>query len=251
MAEQRNISKVRTNESDKEQTAGALQSSLSVELHSIYAVRLWEGRPRSSSGRGQNKSVKHAIMSMPQAIKKAGVIYFDSLSDNPYADEAMLKIEESLTEAGDRIHSYVTDLEKIIKSVPSTVSFTDVISSSPLNIGVFSRSPLGYRCVWLLVGYDQMALKAFQAAHYGLISRNQRDDYLRHGAHLIRKIYGILRPYSTIAVTRRDLSQQTKAGISAIEQLGHPNPDVLSGKKRSTFSPPLKTGKIREKAKKS
>ena len=220
--------------------AGGLTSSLSVELHSLYAIRLWEGRPREEAGSDNDKKRKHSIMSMPQAIKRAGVIYYDSMSDNPYADMAMVRVESLINEASERIHQRVSELEAILKAVPRTVSLTEINSSSPLEIGVFSRSPLGYRCVWLLVGYDEMALKAFQAAHYGLISRNRRDDLLSEGAHLVRRVYGVLRTYRTVKVTRQDLMTNSKAATDAITRFGEVDADIISGKTRSSFSPPLK-----------
>ncbi|EDD5229972.1 PFL_4669 family integrating conjugative element protein [Klebsiella pneumoniae] len=225
---------------------GGLTSTLKIEIHSNYAIRLWEGRPQSQAKEGAKKS-KHAIMSMPQAIKRSGVIYQDSLADNPWADEAMFKVEILLNAAGKHIQSQVEELEVILKSVPPAVSFSDIVSTSPLNIGVFSRSPLGYRCVWVLVGYDQMALKAFQAAHFGLISRNRRDELLSHGAHLIRKVYGVLRLYRTFKVTRSDIAAQTNAAQQAEEKLGKIDPDILSGNNRSSFSPPLRKAMQEEK----
>ncbi len=43
---------------------GGLTSSLKIEIHSNYAIRLWEGRPQAQAKEGVKK-VKHAIMSMP------------------------------------------------------------------------------------------------------------------------------------------------------------------------------------------
>ncbi|MCX8959068.1 TIGR03761 family integrating conjugative element protein [Erwinia psidii] len=225
---------------------GGLTSSLNIAIHSNYAIRLWEGRVQTPVKEGEKK-VRHAIMSMPQAIKRSGVIYQDSLADNPWADQTMYRVEMLLKEAGEYIQSRVEELQTILTSVPAAVSLSEIASSTPLNIGVFSRSPLGYRCVWVLVGYDQMALKAFQAAHYGLISRNRRDELLSHCAHLIRKVYGVLRPYRTVKVTRYDLALQTPEALQATEKLGFPDADILSGKKRSSFSPSLKTSVVEKK----
>ncbi len=89
--------------------------------------------------------------------------------------------------------------------------------------------------------------KAFQAAHYGLISRNRRDELLSHCAHLIRKVYGVLRLYRTVKVNRADIAIQTKEAQQAIEKLGMPDTDILTGKKRSSFSPPLRKAVQEEK----
>ncbi|UAN63367.1 PFL_4669 family integrating conjugative element protein [Serratia sp. JSRIV006] len=217
--------------------AGALKSSLSIELHSHYAIRLWEGRKRADLSPEKRK--RPEILSMPQAIFRAGIATRDSAADNPYADAVLLKLEQILALSTDKVQQYVRQLEEILKCVPCHITLGDIASLEPLNISVYSRSPLGYRCVWLLVGYDQLALKAFQAFHYGLISRSQRDRVLSDGGYAVRRVYGVIQPYKTINVTRHDILTKTLTGLDAIERLGEPEPDVMSGKQRSSFSPPL------------
>ena len=164
--------------------AGALKSTLTVQLHTQYAILLWEGRQR------EKESNKPQIVSMPQVIARAGKINADSNTDNPYADSAMLSLEQAIERGTARLQGAVAGLDAVLSSLPGQVSMSQVSSVSPLNIGVFSRTPLGYRCVWLLVGFDQLAMKAFQAWHYGLISRQKRDDLLSQGGHWVRQVYG-------------------------------------------------------------
>ncbi len=83
-------------------------------------------------------------------------------------------------------------------------------------------------------------MKTFQAFHYGLISRAERDAFLHNGSRAIRQIYGIVRSYRSLAVSRSDISEKTPAGLEAIKLLGEPHPDILSGKLRSLFSLPLR-----------
>ncbi|MGP1065260.1 PFL_4669 family integrating conjugative element protein [Serratia sp. CY56810] len=217
--------------------AGALKSTLTVQLHTQYAILLWEGRQRDKEAN------KPQIVGMPQVIARAGKINADSNDDNPYADHAMLLLEEAIERGTGRLQSAVADLEKTLSSLPGQVSMSEVASVSPLNIGVFSRTPLGYRCVWLLVGFDQLAMKAFQAWHYGLISRQKRDDLLSQGGHWVRQVYGVVQQYRSVAATRDDIRLQTPAGIDAVKRLGPPDADIMSGAKRSAFSPALRPAK--------
>nr|WP_159465053.1 TIGR03761 family integrating conjugative element protein [Scandinavium goeteborgense] len=212
---------------------GALKSTLTVQLHTQYAILLWEGRQR------EKESNKPQIVSMPQVIARAGKINADSNADNPYADGAMLLLEQVIERGTTRLQIAVAELDTVLSSLPGQITMSEVSSVSPLNIGVFSRTPLGYRCVWLLVGFDQLAMKAFQAWHYGLISRQKRDDLLSQGGHWVRQVYGVVQQYRSVAVTRDDVRLQTQVGIDAVKRLGEPAEDIMSGTSRSSFSPPL------------
>ena len=52
--------------------AGALQSSVNILLHTHYAIRLWEGRKRDAPDDTGVKKKRPEIISMPQAIARAG-----------------------------------------------------------------------------------------------------------------------------------------------------------------------------------
>ncbi|HAG5565791.1 TPA: TIGR03761 family integrating conjugative element protein [Salmonella enterica] len=222
----------------KEVRAGALHSSLSILLHTHYAIRLWEGRKAEKvSGDGKPRP---GIISMPQVIARAGQATRDAERDNPWADMLLVRLEEALSQASEQIRQQVAGLEAVLNSIPGNIVISDIASSSPVNIGVFSSSPLGYRCVWLLVGYDELVMKAFHAFHYGLISRAQRDNILDTGGHAVRKVYGVAQSYKTVHATRQDILSGTEKGRVAVSRFGQPDPDIMSGKKRSVFSPPLK-----------
>lgn len=215
--------------------SGGLVSTLTIKLHSHYAIRLWEGRDRSDEKRNPDKRPK--IPGMPEAILRAGYAGRDAAAGNPYGDAFLMKLEEAINLATERVEEQVGIIQKITAAVPAGITLSEVTSSEPLNLDVFSRSPLGYRCVWLLVHYDQLALKAFQAFHYGLVSRSQRDQFLDKGSKAIRVVYGLIKDYRTVPVTYEDITRKTARGLEAIKRLGEPDPDVMSGKKRSSFSP--------------
>ncbi|EOC0699181.1 PFL_4669 family integrating conjugative element protein [Salmonella enterica subsp. enterica serovar Kokomlemle] len=224
--------------------AGALRSAMSVSLNTHYAIRLWEGRYpeyRGNKGGRQKESSRHRslIFSMPGFIQKAGRINQDSASDNPWADAKMLELENLINAAIEKMQEELDGLKKVMSMVPAQVTISDITSVSPLNIGVFSRTPVGYRCVWLLVGFDQLAMQAFQAAHYGIISRRELNSCLGRGGYLVRQIYGAAQKYRYLPVTREDIAVNNDKAREAIKLFGKIDPDILSGKKRSSWSPPV------------
>ncbi|EDA0235327.1 TIGR03761 family integrating conjugative element protein [Salmonella enterica] len=223
-------------EKKSELRSGALRSSLAVELHTRYAILLWEGQYTKTREKDGRKVSHRRIMGMPYFLSLVNRINEDSLKDDPFADEKMYLLEQEFNRGTGRLEKLVTELDNILKNVPARISLSEALSVSPVNISVFSRTPVGYRCVWLLVGFDQLALKAFQASHYGLISHARRDEYLRMGAQSIHRAYGLVLGYRSSGITRRDILQNRSA---LTEQMASLDEDILLGKKRSSFSPPV------------
>ncbi|EJN5974424.1 TIGR03761 family integrating conjugative element protein [Salmonella enterica] len=216
--------------------SGALRSSLEVELHTRYAILLWEGQHTEKKEKDGRKVSHRRIMGMPYFLHLVNRINEDSLKDDPFADEKMYLLEQEFNRGSGTLEKLVTELDRILNNVPARISLSEALSVSPVNISVFSRTPVGYRCVWLLVGFDQLALKAFQASHYGLISHAQRDDYLRRGAQSIHRSYGLVLGYRSSGITRRDILQNSSVLTKQMTALDE---DILLGKKRSSFSPPV------------
>lgn len=140
-------------------TPGALRSELRIELHTRYAISLWQGR-RSSEG-------KSAIMGMPRFFQLAGRINQDSLTDNPWADATMLHLEKLIGVSHQQMQTLLDEVDALFADMPGSVKLTDCIAETPLNVAVHSHTPIGYRCVYLLVGFDQLALRVFQAHFLG------------------------------------------------------------------------------------
>jgi integrating conjugative element protein (TIGR03761 family) len=138
--------------SDKtEKKAGALHSELRIELHTQYAINTWSGRPVSTG--------KPSLIGMPLFFRLISRINRDSLADNPWADAALVEVETLLETASQQLQKWLNDIDALMVMLPANASVSGVTSTAPLNIGVHSHTPLGYRCVYLLVGFDQLILR--------------------------------------------------------------------------------------------
>ncbi|CNI78867.1 integrating conjugative element protein%2C PFL_4669 family [Yersinia similis] len=209
---------------------GVLRSELNIELHTFYAINTWTGRHRTEH--------KGGIIGMPRFFRLISNIHRDSIADNPYADAAMLCLEALIDDASRHIQ-YRLDAADILmaKQIPANITLSDPVSSEPLNIGVHSYTPLGYRCVYLLVGFDQLALRLFQLHHYGLISTQYRDHGLQEGGSQIRRIFTCAQSYRSISVSRTDIALNNDSALQAVKLLGNVDEAILLGEKRSRFSP--------------
>lgn len=221
---------------------GSLQSEMKIELHTNYAIGLWQGRRPEKAAEGN--TIRHGIIGMPQFFNRANIINQDSLRNNPWADEAMLRLEEKLSDAATAMKNLISKVNNEMELLPAGVTLSEVASVEPLDLQVFTRTPLGYRCVFLLVGFDQCAKKILQVSHYGLITRTQRDSYLSEGGRLLRQVYGSVLAYRHFEVSRLDAAENNEAWQKTCAEHGEPDVDVLLGNKRSVFSPQINEASV-------
>ncbi|MBS0057646.1 PFL_4669 family integrating conjugative element protein [Yersinia sp. Marseille-Q3913] len=220
-----------------ERTVGTLHSELRIDLHTYYAISIWHGRDRSER--------KGTIIGMPAFFRLVSSINRDSLADNPYADTVMYQLEKLIDEAHQNIKVLLDEANSLIAALPGSISLSDVVSKSPLNIGVYSHTPIGYRCVYLLIGFDQLALRLFQAYHYGFISLRRRNRLLKESGYHIRRIFTMAQHYRSFPVSRKDIAMNTGATDQAQLYFCELDEGVLLGKKRSRFSPSVNVESFR------
>lgn len=184
--------------SDKtEKKVGALHS----EPHTQYAINTWSGRPASEG--------KPSLIGMPLFFQLISRINRDSLAGNPWADTAQVGVETLLETASQQLQKCLKDIDALMAMLPTDAFVSGVTSTALLNIGVHGHTPQGYCCVYLLVGFDQLISRVFQAHHYGLISQKERKAWLHRGNHQIRHISLSLCINALIPLPARILPQIT------------------------------------------
>src|SRR5471030_21319 len=107
---------------------GVLHSDLKIELHTHYAIGLWQGRRAEKADKGTKE--KPAIMGMPLFLHLASRINQDSLKNNPWADAAMLALEEKITDASRTMSALINSLDIDMQLIPAGVTFTEPAVSS-------------------------------------------------------------------------------------------------------------------------
>lgn len=50
------------------------------------------------------------------------------------------------------IQKLLSEVEQQLVQLPAVAVISDISSTSPVDLAIFSKSPVGYKCVWLLVG---------------------------------------------------------------------------------------------------
>ncbi|MBE8612925.1 MULTISPECIES: PFL_4669 family integrating conjugative element protein [Morganellaceae] len=219
--------------------AGPLKSQLSLTIHTDVAIQLWNGRKRNNKSDSDNEK-RWLTPSVPLFLTTAARVTDDALKGLLFAEMWLYRLEQHLNSRGEQIYSLMQKMEDTLKIIPKNVNISEIESTAPVNLDVYSRTPVGYRCVWLLIGVDQLALKVLQAYHYGLVSRQLRDKTLDDACHQVRSILGMAFRYRQVLINRHNIDIHNDIYQQAVKVFGELDADIISGKKRSAFLPLLK-----------
>ncbi|RUT66521.1 TIGR03761 family integrating conjugative element protein [Morganella morganii] len=217
-------------------TSGPLRSSVTIELHTHLATRLWQGR------HAVPEEKIYAIIGMPRFLNIMNMLRLDSATDNPYADVWMLQLEERLFSAREEMNTLIDSMKTVFRQLPEMMTVESCLSVQPARFPVFAASQLGFIAVYLLTDFDQLMRQAQLAHHMALINRVELNDLRQRGGNLIRSIFVLAQRYRRIAVTRQDIYEGNARARAAEEQAGAGAvPDaIMDGSRRSTYAPPLR-----------
>ena len=228
-----------TEKSDNVLRAGPLKSQLQLEIHTDFAIQLWNGRKMNAKKHPKNEG-RWPTPSVPLFLSMAARISDDAFQGFVFAEMWLYRLEQKLEEGMQRVQAQLQEMETTLKFVPDNIHISGVSSTAPVNLDVFSRTPIGYRCVWLLVGVDQLVLKVLQAFHYGMLSRQLRDKILEDACHQVRRALNMAFRYRHTPINRNNLDIHNEDYRQAIKYFGELDNDIVKGKKRSAFLPALK-----------
>jgi integrating conjugative element protein (TIGR03761 family) len=210
---------------------GSLRSSITLTLHTHHAARIWHGR---SAREGV-----HSIMGMAGYISVTNLMKQTAAQDDPYADWAIVQLEEKLLRAKTGMLELAQQLDRIKQDLPPQVDMSDNLNIHPVTLPLFIGSQLGFLAVYLLTDYDTLVRRTLLAHHTALIGRGDMEAWIDDGAHLLRSLFGHAQRYRNTGVTRDDMAANNARALAAIDKWGLPPMDILEGHRRSQFAPPI------------
>ncbi len=77
--------------------------------------------------------------------------------------------------------------------LPATLDISENLSVTPVKVPLFISNPLGFKAVYLLTNYDELARRILLAQHVGLVGRRDMEVWLDEGASVLRSRVRILR----------------------------------------------------------
>lgn len=218
---------------------GPMRSSMQLTIHTYHASRMWFGRMPSEGRRG--------IMGLTGFLAITNRIIQGSIQDDPYSDWWMLRIEQKLNDIKQRLEAQKEQVKQVFESIPPTFTLSENLNLQPATVSIYANSPLGFLAVYLVADYDEIVRQTMLAHHVGLIDHQTNHIWTEYGGHLLRSLFTTAQFYRYSGTKRDDFAANNAAARAAIEKYGEVPKDVLEGRLRSKYSPPLARADLMEK----
>lgn len=220
---------------EQKNTLGALRSSISLTLHTFHAARIWRGRASAAGMR--------PIMGMAGYISTTNQLKLAAAADDPYADWAILQLEERIQQARAALAELSQQLNQLQQSLPGQIHIGENLNLHPVTLPLFIGSQLGFLGVYLLTDYDVLARRALLAHHTALIGQGEMARILDSGAHQLRGLFAQAQRSKLSGLNREDFRADHAQAQAARQRLGPLPAEILSGERRSQYAPAILRGR--------
>ncbi|MFU6554882.1 PFL_4669 family integrating conjugative element protein, partial [Pseudomonas aeruginosa] len=126
--------------------------------------------------------------------------------DDPYSDWWLVQIEEKVESCQAALKAIDQRLDDVMAKLPATLDISENLSVTPVKVPLFISNPLGFKAVYLLTNYDELARRILLAQHVGLVGRRDMEVWLDEGASVLRSLFGLAQSYQFSGATRDDFA---------------------------------------------
>ncbi|EMT6010553.1 TIGR03761 family integrating conjugative element protein [Pseudomonas aeruginosa] len=173
---------------------GSLRSDVALTLHTYHAARIWTGRQKSDA--------KHSILGLSGFCAYVNRMHRGAAQDDPYSDWWLVQIEEKVESCQAALKAIDQRLDDVMAKLPATLDISENLSVTPVKVPLFISNPLGFKAVYLLTNYDELARRILLAQHVGLVGRRDMEVWLDEGASVLRSLFGLAQSYQFSGATR-------------------------------------------------
>ncbi|MGP5977389.1 PFL_4669 family integrating conjugative element protein, partial [Pseudomonas aeruginosa] len=166
---------------------GSLRSDVALTLHTYHAARIWTGRQKSDA--------KHSILGLSGFCAYVNRMHRGAALDDPYSDWWLVQIEEKVESCQAALKAIDQRLDDVMAKLPATLDISENLSVTPVKVPLFISNPLGFKAVYLLTNYDELARRILLAQHVGLVGRRDMEVWLDEGASVLRSLFGLAQSY--------------------------------------------------------
>lgn len=215
-------------------TPGILRGSVSIDVQTRQAQRLVYGRRQTED--------KQAIIGLVRFGMNMKRIWTAAGRDDPYADWALIKIEQTLNQAREAINAMRKEIESLLSNAATGIQIDIAHSLQPVRVPLQFANAYGYMGAYLIADYDQLVCTVLTARHVGLIQRGESEQRLNQCARMVRHAFSLSALWKFTLVTRADVSNNNPMAQTARKSmtiLGEIPEAIINRQRRANISPEI------------
>lgn len=213
---------------EKTSSPGRLKTKGSVVIHTRSALDLFYGR------RGDRESGVHQIIGLTLFASNANNLSLLCKRDDPYAEAALIKIENLFNDFQKDLSNKITHLNSILANMGGvTIDFHE--SEDPITIPLEFSTPYGYIAARCLSQYDKLVTLAYSAKQTGLVVQTDWFRYVVRTRTQLRHVFHLSNLYRFGGATRDDIAANNAIARTVIEKYGVLSPQILEKELRAQF----------------
>ncbi|WP_318419615.1 PFL_4669 family integrating conjugative element protein [Photobacterium leiognathi] len=205
---------------------GALYSNATILLHANASMKLWYG-------------VKGKVVSIPACFNKTAELELAASHDDPYADHALIKIENALNDAFIELNILSTSI-LADNNRRRRVNTTQCQSMKPVEKSLFVKSRFGWRLVALLEEFDLFMVDLMDAQFKARVTRHDFELKRTRALTVFRHVLTVCHASKRSGITRQDIREGNAKAEVAKTKFGRIPMEVAEGVVRAEFAPEVK-----------
>jgi len=207
---------------------GVLRGEVWLTVQSRHAKRLIMGRVADAE--------RPAIIGLIGFADRLRIIWNAARADDPYADWWLVKVDEALARARQRIKHERAVLDACIEQ-QSGLEIHVATTDKPYRTQLFFANPYAYWGAQLVAEFDHTARTLLTTKHVGLIAGSNAEASLGALSHILRGLFAVPQGYRVFRIDREAVRNGSPTAKAAAEHMGELPAAVLSGDLRPALAP--------------
>lgn len=209
-----------------------LRSDVWLTLQTTYAQLLIRGRRTKG---------KAPIVGLIGFADRLRLIWHAAQANDPFADWWLVKIHDAISTVDARISLERESVQELFDTGRPFIA-VPAQNREPFRIKLRFASPYAYRAAQMLAEFDSLVCELLTARHIGRLVRRDTTSITHSVASKIRGVFNIPLRFRHLGIDRANSLSWQADGQIAKRYMGVIPQDILEGKRRAAFAPPILSG---------
>ena len=182
------------------------------------------------------QGITGGAIGMPGFSRRLGMIWDAAKADDPYADQALMKVYDALMRARKKLWA-VEDRYKQILSKQANMDITPLSDEKPKVVTLNYATPYSYIGASLVGIFDDVVRLMITLRHMGLVPESETFAVIRQASSTVRRVLSKPMIWTRTGVKRKDVLEQNKIAVYAKSKMGDLDERVFTKELRPPFNP--------------